>query len=873
MRRLLSSTALYGVILGSLTPALAFADPVTIAVATAASVSAAVAVGTPLAMTLVLTHLAVNTAIQFVAQSLAPKSPNLAGLGIGGGTRSAGYGVSGLAPVGDRAIIYGQTRVGGVVIYKEATDNNKFLHIVVALAGHECEEITTVFLNDEALTLDGSGNATAPSKYNGKVRIKSALGTNTQVADPDLVSESAGLWTADHRLLGVTYVYARLEFDADAFPNGEPNITALVKGKKVLNPNTGSVAFSENSALILRDYLTSDFGLSAESTDIDDTAFITAANVCDEDVALAAGGTEKRYTTNGTFTTGSKPKDAIDALLRPMGGTIWYAQGKWRVKASAYTSPTLSFSEDDLLSGLTIQTRHSRRDNYNIVKGTFRGPETNFQQSDFPQIKSDSFITVDNSLEQSIDLDLGFTNTSTRAQRIAKIALFRNREQLTVTGSFTIKAMQAQIGDIIQLTNSRMGFSNKTFEVANWKFGFDAQDGFRVDMTLREISSSVFDWNAEEAAFEFNNTVLPDPFDVPTVGVVLSSEARIINEHLTNVIIVTTSATNPERIDNVEVQFKKSADATFVSAGLGDIGNFEIIDVTDDDYDIRVRAINTFGIKGDFTTLSNFAVTGLAAPPADVTGFSFDVSQAGIHLAWTPVPDLDLSFYRIRHSIRETGATFANSTTAVDKVARPGNTATVAPRSGTYLIKAFDKSGNQSENSASVVITADDILGFTNTNTQQEHTAFSGSKTGCSEDGSNRLIITDPSSQPSTATYEFSQVIDTGSVRTARVEMLIRQTRIDNSAATFDTFTGLFDSLGGLFDDLSGGSSFADTDVIAFVATTDDDPSGSPTFSAFKQFRASDFSGRAFKFKVELQSTADNVTPAIDQLTAKVRYN
>jgi hypothetical protein len=76
-----------------------------------------------------------------------------------------------------------------------------------------------------------------------------------------------------------------------------------------------------------------------------------------------------------------------------------------------------------------------------------------------------------------------------------------------------------------------------------------------------------------------------------------------------------------------------------------------------------------------------------------------------------------------------------------------------------------------------------------------------------------------------------------------------------------------------LFDDLSGGSSFADTDVIAFVATTDDDPSGSPTFSAFKQFRASDFSGRAFKFKIELKSTADNVTPAIDQLTARVRYN
>ena len=383
----------------------------------------------------------------------------------------------------------------------------------------------------------------------------------------------------------------------------------------------------------------------------------------------------------------------------------------------------------------------------------------------------------------------------------------------------------------------------------------------------------VFDWNAEENAFERNNTTLADPFDVPAIGVNLSSEARIINEHLTNVIIVTTSATSPERIDNVEVQFKKTADTTFVSAGIGDIGIFEIIDVTDDDYDIRARAINTFGIKGDFVTLSNFSVTGLAAPPADVTNFSFDVSQAGIHLEWEPVADLDLSFYRIRHSIRESGATFANATTSVNKVARPGNSVTVAPRAGTYLIKAYDKSGNQSENAATVVITADDILGYANTDNQQEHTSFSGTKTGCSKDSSDRLIITDPSSQPSTATYEFSNYIDTSSVRTARVEMLMRSTRIDNSAATFDTFTGLFDSFGGLFDDLSGGSSFADTDVVAFVSTTDDDPSGTPTWSAYKRFRASDLSARAFRFKVELQSTADNVTPAIDQLTARVRYD
>jgi len=135
------------------------------------------------------------------------------------------------------------------------------------------------------------------------------------------------------------------------------------------------------------------------------------------------------------------------------------------------------------------------------------------------------------------------------------------------------------------------------------------------------------------------------------------------------------------------------------------------------------------------------------------------------------------------------------------------------------------------------------------------------------------LRITDPSTAPTTATYDFSNYIDTGSVRVARCSTEIDNLRINDAATvTFDTLTGNFDSLGGNFDDLTGGSSFADTDVITFVSTTDDDPAGSPTWSAYKRFKSGDFSGRAFRFRVELQSTGDDVTPALSELAATVRY-
>ncbi|MEK9917981.1 MAG: hypothetical protein VW496_01185 [Pelagibacteraceae bacterium] len=855
------------------TPALA--DPVTIGVAAltaAASTGAAYAAGTIAASAIFATFatkFAISVGLSFISSALTPK-PKGGAEGFVAPVGQTGYTVAQISPASDHAVIYGQSRIGGVVVYKEVTNGNKYLHMVVALAGHECEEITSIYLDDEILTLDDDGNATEPSKYNGKVRVKGHLGDPNQTADTFLIDESDGKWTADHRLRGICYVYIRLQFDADSFPNGEPAMSFLVKGKKVYNPNTDTTAWSDNSALCLRDYLASNYGLN--TTDIDDTLFSAAANICDEDIDLDAGGTEKRYTTHGSFLTSDKPIEVIDALLRAMGGTIWYAQGKWRVKAAAYTAPVITFDEDDLRSPIKIGTRHSRRENFNTVRGTFKGPETNYVSSDYPQIASDEFVNIDGGDVSVIDFDLPYTNSASRAQRIAKLALYRNREQLSVSASFGMRAFQVQIGDIVKMTNSRAGWTEKTFEVVNWTFYPNSDQSLVIDLDLREISSAVFDWDAEETAFEANNTTLFDPFDVPSLGVNVASEARVINEHLTNVIVVTTTTLFPERVDQVEVQFKLSSESNYRIAGFGEVGIVDILDVQDNSFDIRARAINTFGIKGAFTTVSGFTVENLADPPADVSDFSFNAGPSGVLLEWEAVPDLDLSFYRIRHSFVESGATFGSSVTAVDKVARPANSVLVPPQSGTYLIKAYDKSGNQSVNAATVVIRAEDLDTYGTTQRLTEHPTFSGSKTGCSiADG--RLRITDPSTASSSATYDFSTYIDTGSVRVARCAMEIENIRIDDAATvTFDTLTGNFDSLPGLFDDLSGGTQFSDTNVIQYVATTDDDPAGTPTWSAYKRFKAGDFSARAFKFRVELQSTSADVTPALAQLAATVRY-
>ena len=816
----------------------------------------------------------ISTAMGLALNALAPKTSTSANA-VANSTSSAsrGYSISGESGAAvDHQIIYGRSRVGGVRLYDASTGGtNQFLHRIIGFAGHEIQSYDEIYLNDEVVTLDGSGNVVSPARYNGFVRIRPFYGTTTQTADPDLTYETStlteGRWTVNHRLLGIAYIYARFNYDPDVFPNGIPIISATIKGRKVYDPRTTTTGWSDNPALCIRDYLTAGFGLSQTSTQVDDTAITTAANICEEVV-----DGEDRYTCNGSFVTGFTPSQVISDLLTSMGGLLWYSQGKWRMKAAKYVTPTVTLDEDDLRSGVNLSTRHSRRNNFNTVKGKFKGPESVWQEADYPTVTDPVFVTADNNLVNTLDFPLPYTTSSKRAQRIANIALRRNREQLTFSASFGLKALGVEVGDFVYINNTRFGWINKPFEVSTWTFGLTETLDLQVQMTLREISSAVFTDEPAEI-FENNNTTLPSPFYTEPVGLSLTSDVRIISENITDVILVNVTASRPENIERVEVQFKRSDSLAWSIAGVGDLGIYEIIAVDSEVlYDIRARSYSFLGVKGEWTYYFSFQPAGLLAPPANVTNFRANLNGGSTTLEWNAVPDLDLSHYKIRHSLEEAGASFANSTTAVEKVSRPATSITVPTRPGTYSIRAYDKLGNASVASSLVVVPATALESFTNNLTSTQSPTFSGTKTGCSVVAS-QLRITTTTSPPSSAEYIFTSHIDTGAERRVRARVDINVNRYDVNTGLWDSIPGLWDSIPGLWDDWTGGTQFTDTDVITYISFTNQDPAGTPTWSAYQPFKAGDFYGRAFRFKIELLSQTSGVSPSISGLTARVQYN
>ncbi len=265
--------------------------------------------------------------------------------------------------VSARQIVYGEVLQSGPLVFAATSGStNDTLDLVIALAPHAVHAIGDVYLNDEVIgDLDANGAVTT-GRFAGYVRVTKCLGTQT-TADPGLMARHPSKWTADHIGFGVTYIIVTLTFNRDVFPQGIPNVKAIVKGALLLDPRTGQRAYHTNWNLVVRDYLTRpaiEGGLAAEPDEIDDVANIAAANVCDERVPMAAYGARAAASaTTDRFTYLEAEKriatgDAVTLLTDGVLPTPLLAATEYYVIRLNATSCQLASSYVNALAGVPI---------------------------------------------------------------------------------------------------------------------------------------------------------------------------------------------------------------------------------------------------------------------------------------------------------------------------------------------------------------------------------------------------------------------------------------------------------------------------------------------------------------------------------------
>jgi hypothetical protein len=365
-----------------------------------------------------------------------------------------------------------------------------------------------------------------------------------------------------------------------------------------------------------------------------------------------------------------------------MGGLIAYTGGRIVPYASAYRIPTVTLDEKHFVGPLNVQTRTSARDRVNSVKGVYVSETNNWQVTDFPTISSATYVTADNNTVFFRDVVLPFTTSPSCAQRLAVLELRRAREEITFTARFRLEAMQVRAGDTVMISNAKLGWSSKVFEVMEWHFASDGNPPqIYVDMTLRETASSVYSWTVtDEIAVEDSpNTTLPNPFTLsaPTnLTLTADGTTQQIQADGTALPRIQVSWTAPtegfiQSGGTVGIEYKESTSTSYLTWGT--VPGDQTTDFISSDvkigltYNVRIYGESYFGVSTSYVTATVNVQKDPAAPNAPAWGvFTTDAPAAktaagtgyllGIRASWADVTDPALGYYEIKSTTTDNDA-------------------------------------------------------------------------------------------------------------------------------------------------------------------------------------------------------------------------
>lgn len=590
----------------------------------------------------------------------------------------------------------------------------RILYQMVTIAGHKCEAIDALYLDERQVTFGATPDPRwGTGIWANKVFMAFQNGDDEQGAQSDLAGQTPHAWTDAHRQRGCAGAYIQLVWSQNLFSEGYPEIAFLVRGKLCYDPRTATNVYTQNAALIVADYLINTrWGEGIPYAKIDETALIAAADICDQAVSLAAGGTEPRYRINGVFDAG---EDVLEDLLAAMDGDLVEQNGKLYIYAGAYRSPSLTIYETDVRAGIALSTHIQKADSFNAVRGTYISPTDEYNETDIPPVINSTYATQDGGTVWR-DVSLNFVTSPSQAQRLLKIRLERVRQGQVLVLPLKLGWMNLQCCDTVQVTLARYGFSNKIFEVRNLTFEYENNGVFGPVAILRETASGIYDWNnGEETQIDLaDDTDLPDPFYVaPVTSVTLTSGTSELYTRQDGTIhtrlLVSWTASVTEFVEFGgfhELRFKRSAlsDYSAVSIVPGNVTSYHITDVEDSvQYDVQVRAVNTLGYFSEWAGSANHTVIGKTERPTDPAALTAQLNTLGVIFGWEAIPDLDADVYQLRYT--QTDQSWEASTVIVTTKAVSYTWRFQV--AGTYKVylKSYDTSRNESTGSASTTFT------------------------------------------------------------------------------------------------------------------------------------------------------------------------
>lgn len=417
-------------------------------------------------------------------------------------------------PLTPRRIIYGRCRVAGPLLFA-ANRSTDEAHLVIGIAGHEIDAFEKFYMLKDELPVDltpGSTYGRVADKYAANIILWPFEGTSSQdigakmrtatdVRPGGSGSIALDYITTSDRFRGIAALYVVTKKFGVSWEGQNPDFAALVRGRRVFDPRTNTTAWSANPALCIADYLVNYMGFPAET--IDEDSWIAAANICDQSVALAAGGTEKRYEANGVLGAENTHQENLELLADAMAGAVRYSSGRWIIEAGAPKATSMPIDESMVLGDYEVEMDKPDRSLPNAVRGNFVDP-VEWQPMSYP-VRTVAEAVAAEGGENWLEVDLPLTTSPSMAQRIAKISLGRARSRRSMALEIDLSGMLVRPGNVIAYSAPELGFNNELFEVDGWSLSRSDGDlgpTLSVRLDLVEYDPAIYNWTAgtDEAA-------------------------------------------------------------------------------------------------------------------------------------------------------------------------------------------------------------------------------------------------------------------------------------------------------------------------------------------------------------------------------------
>jgi len=471
------------------------------------------------------------------------------------------------------------------------------------------------------------------------------------------------------------------------------------------------------------------------------------------------------------------------------------------------------------------------------------------------------------------------------------------------TGVVESRGISSVVGNVISLAtplstapnaNSIWIFQTSNIQASTWRvLTVSEQEGAQYGITALAYNAGKYDYIERGALLQqrdiTNLNVIPE---APTNLRATETLYELNGRALSKLIISWQSVVG---VNQYRVRWRpQNGNWTTSTQARPD---YEILDTTAGVYEIQVYSLNA-SLRQSVTPASlTVQAFGKTASPVAVTGLSLiPIDGASAILSWDRSTELDVLLggkVLIRHNVALSGALWEESQEIVAAAAGSQTQKQVPLLEGTYLVKFEDDGGNRSLASTSVIVdlpTPQPRLLVQTYAEETETPPFNGNYTDmfyvaslAEAGGASGIILSTGLAVDAMATdgnwdglasidsvggvlsageyefgstYAFPGIFDANLRRRLVTLPYIPGDFWDDKADDIDTWD-LIDGIGG-----------DRVNAATYVRTTQDNPSGTPTWSAWREFSNAIVRGRGFQFKTLATSTDPTQNIIIEELGA-----